>query len=316
MMRSRRIGATNRSRVTKRSGREPIQPSPGSKPPGTLVVVATPIGNLRDITLRAIESLKDADVIACEDTRHTATLLRAHGIDTPMTPYHDHNAERARPVLLRRLRDGATVALVSDAGTPLVADPGFKLVRACLAEDIHVTVAPGPSAVLAALVLSGMPTDRFLFAGFLPARSAGRQKALRELRDIKATIVLFESPQRIRDTLADLEAILGARDAAIMREMTKIHEDVRRGTFAQLAAAYAGEPPPKGEMVIVVGPAATDRAISDAELDALIVDALSHQSLRDASAMVAEATGRKRREVYARALALSAATPARRPVSQ
>lgn len=314
-IRSKGIGATNRSRVTKRSGREPIQPTPGSKPPGRLLVVATPIGNLRDITLRAIEALGDADVIACEDTRHTATLLRAHGIGTPMTPYHDHNAERARPALLKRLHDGEVVALVSDAGMPLVADPGFKLVRACHAAGIQVTVIPGPSAVLAALVLSGLPTDRFLFVGFLPPRAAGRQKALRELCDVKATIVMFESPQRVQEALADLEAIFGAREAAVVREITKIHEDVRRGTISELAALYGSAPAPKGEIVIVVGPPAADRAMSDAELDAMIVDALSRESLRDASALIAEATGRPRREVYSRALALSGARGNRRPGS-
>jgi 16S rRNA (cytidine1402-2'-O)-methyltransferase len=268
--------------------------------------VSTPIGNLRDITLRAIDMLKDADVVACEDTRHTAKLLHAHGITTPMTPYHDHNAERVRPLLLKRLHKGAIVALVSDAGTPLVADPGYKLVRACLADGIDVTVAPGPSAVLAALVLSGLPTDRFLFAGFLPPRSAARRTALRELHATTTTTIFFESPQRIEATLADLAEILGTRDAAIMREMTKLHEDVHRGTLAELAEAFAGKDAPKGEIVIVVGPPAVAPGLSDASLDAMILDALAHQSLRDTATMLAEATGRPRRVVYARALALSA----------
>jgi 16S rRNA (cytidine1402-2'-O)-methyltransferase len=278
--------------------------------------VATPIGNLRDITLRAVDALKDADVIACEDTRHTAKLLHAHGISTSMTPYHDHNADRARPILLERMRRGAVVALVSDAGTPLVADPGFKLVRACLADGIDVTAAPGPSAVLAALILSGLPTDRFLFAGFLPSRSVGRRKTLRELNDVKATLVLFESPQRIAAALADLAEILGPRDAAVVREMTKMHEEVRRGTLADLAAAFAGEAAPKGEIVIIVGPPAAGLMTSDADLDATILDALTHQSLRDASAMIAAATGRPRRDIYARALALSAARGGSRPATR
>ncbi len=278
--------------------------------------MATPIGNLRDITLRAVDALKDADVIACEDTRHTAKLLHAHGISTSMTPYHDHNADRARPILLERMRRGAVVALVSDAGTPLVADPGFKLVRACLADGIDVTAAPGPSAVLAALILSGLPTDRFLFAGFLPSRSVGRRKTLRELNDVKATLVLFESPQRIAAALADLAEILGPRDAAVVREMTKMHEEVRRGTLADLAATFAGEAAPKGEIVIIVGPPAAGLMTSDADLDATILDALTHQSLRDASAMIAAATGRPRRDIYARALALSAARGGSRPATR
>lgn len=175
-IRSKGIGATNRSRVTKRSGREPIQPTPGSKPPGRLLVVATPIGNLRDITLRAIEALGDADVIACEDTRHTATLLRAHGIGTPMTPYHDHNAERARPALLKRLHDGEVVALVSDAGMPLVADPGFKLVRACHAAGIQVTVIPGPRPFSRHSSCRACPPTAFFSSDFfLPVRPDGRR---------------------------------------------------------------------------------------------------------------------------------------------
>lgn len=278
--------------------------------------MATPIGNLRDITLRAVDALKEADVIACEDTRHTAKLLHAHGISTPMTPYHDHNADRARPILLERMRRGAVMALVSDAGTPLVADPGFKLVRACLADGIDVTAAPGPSAVLAALVLSGLPTDRFLFAGFLPSRSVGRRKALRELSDVKATLVLFESPQRIGEALADLSEILGPRDTAVVREMTKMHEEVRRGTLADLAAAFASAAAPKGEIVIIVGPPAAGHMTSDEDLDAMILDALTHQSLRDASAMIAAATGRPRRDIYARALALSTARGGSRPAAR
>src|SRR6266700_836714 len=207
---------------------------------GGLHVVSTPIGNLRDITLRALEVLAAADLIACEDTRVTRKLLDHYGITTPLTPYHDHNAAAARPKLLARLAEGGAVALVSDAGTPLVSDPGFKLVREAHAAGHAVTALPGASAVLAALTVAGLPTDRFLFEGFLPAKEGQRRARIAELARIPATLVLFETGPRLAAALADLAAGLGPREAAVCRELTKLYEEVRRGDLASLGRDYAG----------------------------------------------------------------------------
>jgi len=274
--------------------------------------VATPIGNLDDVSLRALATLRAADVVACEDTRVTGRLMARHGLRTPLVAYHDHNAARQRPRLLERLARGERVALVSDAGTPLVSDPGYKLVQAAIAAGVPVTAVPGPSAPLAALVLSGLPSDRFLFAGFLPARAAARRTALRELAATPATLILFESAGRLAAALADMATVLGARPAAVARELTKLFEEVRRGTLPELAEHYAAAGRPLGEVVIVVGPPAA-AAASDAalELDAVLADALARLSLRDAVAAAAAATGRPRRDVYARALELSRAAAAR-----
>ncbi|MCZ6609260.1 MAG: 16S rRNA (cytidine(1402)-2'-O)-methyltransferase [Alphaproteobacteria bacterium] len=272
-----------------------------------LYLVATPIGNLRDITLRALDALAAADVIACEDSRVTAKLLAAHAIATPMTPYHEHNAARARPRLIRRLKDGGRVALVSDAGTPLISDPGFKLVAACREFGIPVTVLPGASAPLAALVLSGLPSDRFLFAGFLPAKPKARRDRLAALAEVDATLVLFESGRRLAAMLADAAEALGSRPAVVCRELTKLYEEVVPGDLKTLAGRYGNEGPPKGEMVIVIGPPAGGRErVSDAALDRQLRAALAGDSLRDAVAAVAQATGLPRRRVYARALRLCA----------
>jgi 16S rRNA (cytidine1402-2'-O)-methyltransferase len=290
---------------------EPRAADPSSKPlnPG-LYVVATPIGNLEDITARALTVLRSADVIACEDTRVTGVLLRRFGIATPMTPYHDHNAEQARPKLLAQLQAGGRVALVSDAGTPLVSDPGYKLVRACADAGVPVVPIPGPSAMLAALVAAGLPTDRVLFAGFLPQKAGARRTAILELKDVKATIVLYESTQRLPDALAELHELLGPRPAAVCRELTKLYEEVRRGTLAELSAAYASEGPPKGEAVLVIG-AAEETATSDADLDAALRQALTSMSVRDAAEVVAEALNVPRRQVYKRALDLGSAANAK-----
>ena len=267
-------------------------------------VVATPIGNLSDITLRAIEVLRAVDLIACEDTRVTGKLLKAHGIATKMFAYHDHNAERVRPVLIERLERGEKMALVSDAGTPLVSDPGFRLVRECIARGIPVLPIPGPSAALAALVTAGLPTDRFLFAGFLPAKADARRKALAEVAGVKATLVFYESPHRLAAALADMEAALGARDAAVARELTKLYEEVRRGTLADLVAHYTNIAAPKGELVVVVGPP-TEAKPSEDSLDDALGAALATMSLRDAVVHVVATTGLARSRVYARALELA-----------
>jgi 16S rRNA (cytidine1402-2'-O)-methyltransferase len=271
-----------------------------------LHLVATPIGNLRDVTLRALEVLAAADVIACEDTRVTRKLLDHYVIATPLTPYHDHNATEARPKLLARLAAGAAVALVSDAGTPLVSDPGFKLVREARAEGHAVTALPGPSAVLAALTVAGLPTDRFLFEGFLPSKQTQRRSRIAELARIPATLVLFETGPRIAAALGDLAEGLGMREAAVCRELTKLYEEVRRGDLATLAHDYAGTAETRGEFVIVVAPPDAQAAVTDAaDLDALLRQALARLSVKEAVSEIAAVTGQPRREVYQRALALA-----------
>ena len=271
-----------------------------------LHLVATPIGNLRDVTLRALEVLAAADLIACEDTRVTRKLIDHYGITTPLTPYHDHNAAAARPKLLARLAEGGAVALVSDAGTPLVSDPGFKLVREARDAGHTVTALPGASAVLAALTVAGLPTDRFLFEGFLPAKEGQRRARIAELVRVPATLVLFESGPRLAAALADLAEGLGAREAAVCRELTKLYEEVRRSDLASLARDYAGGAETRGEIVIVVAPPDPQAAATDAaDLDALLRQALERVSLKEAVGEIAAVTGRPRREVYQRALALT-----------
>jgi len=271
-----------------------------------LYIVATPIGNLADVTLRALETLAAADLIACEDTRITARLLERYGIRTPLTPYHDHNAAAARPKLLKRMAEGAAVALVSDAGTPLVSDPGYKLVRAAQDMELGVTAVPGASAVLAALAVAGLPTDRFFFEGFLPVKDAARRERIGALARIPATLVLFETGPRVAAALAALAAALPGRAAAICRELTKLYEEVRRGDLGVLARDYAEGAETRGEFVIVIAP--PDEASQDSsaeQIDALLRQALRTQTLKDGVDAVTQATGAPRREVYRRALALA-----------
>lgn len=271
-------------------------------PPG-LYIVSTPIGNLGDVSRRALDVLAAADLVACEDTRVTRKLLAAHRISARLAAYHDHNAERALPGLIRRLKAGEIVALVSDAGTPLVSDPGYRLVRAAIADDIAVAAVPGPSAALAALVASGLPSDRFLFAGFLPPRDAARRAALEELAAVKATLIFFESPRRLAASLRAMTDILGDRPAAVARELTKRFEETSRGTLAHLAERAETAGPPKGEIVIVVGPPLAE-APDPADIDRRLAEALETGSVRDAAAAVAGETGVSRKTLYARALAL------------
>ncbi|HWU26367.1 MAG TPA: 16S rRNA (cytidine(1402)-2'-O)-methyltransferase [Rhizomicrobium sp.] len=268
-----------------------------------LYVAATPIGNARDITLRALAALKACDAIAAEDTRVTAKLLAIHGVSKPLFAYNDHNAARERPRLIARLGHGERIVLVSDAGTPLISDPGYKLVREALRLGIHVEALPGASALLTALVISGLPTDRFLFAGFLPARTGERRNVLSELKSVPASLVFFESPQRLAESLADLAQILGGRDAAVCRELTKLHEETRRGHLDALAAAYADSPPPKGEVTIIVAPSPT-REPDRAHAEALLEKALAFMPVRAAADLVADALNTSRRTLYERALAL------------
>lgn len=271
---------------------------------GGLYLVATPIGNLRDITLRALDILAGADVVACEDTRRTGRLLRAHAITARLTPYHEHNAQRALPGLLARLAAGEAVALVSDAGTPLISDPGYRLVGEAAAAGVPVIPIPGPSSVLAALTASALPTDRFLYAGFPPSKAGARRAFYAELAAIPATLVLLESPRRLAATCTELIAALGDRQAAMARELTKLHETVLREPLSALAARFA-DSPPKGEAVLVIAPPETVTVIPDAaEVDAQLREVLATGSVSDAAAAVAAATGLPRRELYARAVAL------------
>ena len=281
--------------------------SPGAKTldPG-LYLIATPIGAARDITLRALDILTGAEVIAAEDTRSLRHLMEIHGIplgDRPLISYHDHNAEAARPRLMAALEAGRSVVYASEAGTPLVADPGYQLARTAVAAGHRLVSAPGPSAVLAALTVSGLPSDRFLFAGFPPNAQAARAAFLRELAPVPATLILYESPKRLGALLVEAAAQLGPdRAASVCRELTKRFEEVRRGTLGDLARAYAGDPP-KGEIVVVIDRARTDPATPE-DVDAALVDALARLSVKDAAAEVASALGLPKREVYQRALDL------------
>jgi 16S rRNA (cytidine1402-2'-O)-methyltransferase len=271
-----------------------------------LYLVATPIGNLGDVTLRALEILAGVDVVACEDTRVTHRLFDRYGLTTPLVAYHDHNAAAARPKLLARLDAGEAVALVSDAGTPLISDPGFKLVREAQAAGHKVTAVPGPSAVMAAVASAGLPTDRFFFEGFLPPREQGRRTRLAELVDVPATLVFFETGPRIAAMLNDVAAALGDREAAVCRELTKLHEEIRRADLVTLARAYDDESAEtRGEFVVVVGPPAAEAPVEAEDLDALLRQALATESLKNAVEAVVAATGRKRRLVYQRALSLT-----------
>src|ERR1700754_1906775 len=270
-----------------------------------LHLVATPIGNLGDITLRALETLAGVDIIACEDTRITRRLTERYAITALLKPYHEHNAAMARPKILEKLAQGASIALVSDAGTPLISDPGFKLVREVSAAGHAVIALPGPSSVLAALAVAALPTDRFFFEGFLPPKETARRARIAELARIDATLVLFDSGNRVQDTLRDLADILGARDAALCRELTKLHEEVRRAPLPELAKS-AGALETRGEFVLVIGPPVASAGIrAESDLDELLRSALKQGSVKDAVAHAVEVSGRPRREIYARALELA-----------
>ena len=273
-----------------------------------LHLVATPIGNLGDITLRALETLAGVDIIACEDTRITRRLTERYGIAAVLKPYHEHNATAARPKILEKLAQGASIALVSDAGTPLISDPGFKLVREACAAGFSVIALPGPSSVLTALAVAALPTDRFYFEGFLPPKQAARRSRLAELSRIDATLVMFESGNRVQDTLADLADIMGARDAAICRELTKMHEEILRAPLSELARS-AEELETRGEFVLVIAPpAAGAQAMTGDALDDLLRASLARDSVKDAVAHAVALSGRPRREIYARALELAKET--------
>jgi len=271
---------------------------------GELGLVATPIGNLGDLSARAADYLRAADAIACEDSRITIRLLQHLNIKKPLLSYHDHNAEEMRPRLIERLQRGEKMALVSDAGTPLISDPGFKLVREAASLGIPVTALPGPSAPIMALILSGLPTDRFLFLGFLAPKSAARRAELEEVSSLRASLILFETVPRLVTALGDLRDVLGDRPAAVARELTKMFEEVRRGSLQELLDHYTEAGPPKGEIVIVVGPPLAEAAHAAIDLDAALLKALGAMRVKEAAEAVAAATHLPKRQVYQRALEL------------
>jgi 16S rRNA (cytidine1402-2'-O)-methyltransferase len=276
-----------------------------SRKTGTLYVVATPIGNLEDITLRALRILREVDLVAAEDTRQTAKLLQHYGIRKFLVSYHEHNERRRTGELMAQLRAGRSVALVSDAGTPGISDPGYELIRACVEEGIPVVPVPGPSAVLAALAASGLMTDRFLFAGFIPRKSSDRRRFFEELKEERGTLILFESPERILESLRDLRAVVGDRRVAVCRELTKLHEEVFRGRISE-ALAHLEAHPPRGEITLVVegaSPESAEDEKTDEDLRRLLAQG---ESVRDAAEVVARAYGISRREAYRRALRIRA----------
>lgn len=272
-----------------------------------LHIVATPIGNLGDISARALETLRAADIIACEDTRMTSKLLHAYLIKKPLIAYHEHNGEQMRPKIEAMIEEGKSVALVSDAGTPLISDPGYKLVRALVEADVYVTTLPGPSALIAALTLSGLPTDRFIFLGFPPNKSSARQKWYEKAAKIDASLVFYESARRLPDSIVDAADVLGERSAAVCREISKKFEEVVRGNLAGLAERYARSGSPKGEVVVVIEAPSNETSENGSAFDTkqLLEKALDHMSVKSAAAFVADLTGERKKEIYQLALEIS-----------
>lgn len=287
--------------MPKAQAQKPDERASAALAPG-LYIVATPIGNLRDITLRALDVLSAVDLVLCEDTRVGGKLLAAHAIHARLERYDEHAAERVRPMVLRRLAEGARIALTSDAGTPLVSDPGYRLVREAAAQGADIFPIPGASASLAALTAAGLPTDRFLFAGFPPPKAVARRAMLAELAPIRATLVFYETGPRLADSLGDMAAVFGSREAVVARELTKLHETVLRGSLAELAADPRCQGP-RGEIVVVVGPPAAERISLD-EADEALTEAVARLGPAAGAAEVAKALGLSRRDLYTRALAL------------
>lgn len=280
-------------------------------PPGTLLIVATPIGNLGDMTFRAVQTLKDVSRIFCEDTRTTQVLTRAYGIETSLTAYHEHNADNVRPKILNLLKTGQSVALVSDAGTPLISDPGYKLVVSCHQEGIPVTALPGACAAVVGLCVSGLPSDRFFFQGFLPPKSKARCHLLESLTMLPGTLIFYESPHRIQDSLMDMVAVFGPRPAALSRELTKKFEETRRGTLQELLRTVE-EIPPRGEITVLVAGASTPPPMGEEDLEDLLRQTLKRLPFKEAVQAVAFETGSPRRLVYQKALTLKESFPYRK----
>ena len=269
-----------------------------------LYVTATPIGHLGDVTLRALSTMAAVDILLCEDTRTTAKLLERYGIRTRLMAYHEHNAAKVRPAILRSLGEGLAIALVSDAGMPLVSDPGYRLVADCVANGIAVTAIPGASAVLTALTLSGLPTDRFAFLGFLPTKSGERKKLLTEFMNVKSTLIAFESPHRIVDALADVAVVLNNRRVAVTRELTKLHEEVLRGTASEVQEILSSRPSVKGEITLVIAPPEQGATLaSDEDIESAIDDALKSMPAAKAAADVAKRFDLAKKDIYSRILA-------------
>jgi 16S rRNA (cytidine1402-2'-O)-methyltransferase len=268
-----------------------------------LYVVATPIGNLGDITVRALATLAAAETVLCEDTRTSGKLMERFAIKTKLSPYHEHNAQKARPHILERLQQGATIALISDAGMPLVSDPGYRLVKEAVELGIPVTACPGPSAVLTGLALSGLPTDRFLFAGFVPQKQGERRRLFEEFTKLKATLIFFESPHRIIETLQDIAMALPGRVVAVTRELTKLHEEVLRGQASEIAAQLATRASVKGEITLLVGPPQDEEAVSEEDLEAAIMEALAGSPASKAASELAKRFNLNRQDIYQRILA-------------
>lgn len=280
-----------------------LLPAPKNQGGAGLYLVATPIGNMRDITLRALDTLSASELVVCEDTRVTGKLLAYYGLKKPLLPYNDHNADKQRGAILEKLRGGKLVAFVSDAGTPLVSDPGFKLVRECVENKISVTGIPGASSVLTALQLSALPSESFCFAGFLPPKESARRTALKSWKDVPATLIFFETAPRIEKSLTDMLEVLGDREIAVARELTKIFEEVRRAKISDAIAFYKDNAV-KGEIVIVVGPGAVEAA-SEEDIEKQLKKALKTMGTKEAAAAVAETTGKARKELYDLALKIA-----------
>ena len=269
-----------------------------------LYLVATPIGNLDDLSMRTIEILQTVDIIACEDTRITSKLLNKYAIKNKKITYHEHNAERTRLTLINMISSGKSVALVSDAGTPIISDPGYKLVRECIEKNFNITAIPGANAAITGLILSGLPANRFMFVGFLSSKKNQRDKELAELSGLQTTLIFYESTKRLVTTLRSMLAFLGDRPAAVARELTKRHEEIRRESISHLLDYYHGISPPKGEIVIVVGPPLKKNNLSNSDLDALILKQLQTLSVRDTTAKLAFDTKLPKRHIYSRAIKL------------
>lgn len=280
-------------------------PEPVSLKAG-LYLVPTPIGNLRDLTFRALDVLSGADLVVCEDTRVTGKLMKAFGLKKPMRVYNDHASEKDRRDIVQIIKEGEAVALVSDAGTPLISDPGYKLVREIIAAGLPVTALPGANAVLPSLQLSGLPTDAFSFIGFLPARSGPRCAVLQKWQDRPGTLICYETGPRLEESLADMRKVLGDRPAAVVRELTKLYEEVRRGKLSQLLDQVREDGQPKGEIVVLIGENKGGEEITTGEtIEAQLIDALKNLSVRDAAEMVSVATGKPKKAIYMLALKLS-----------
>lgn len=283
----------------------PVKAEPKVVPmkPG-FYLVATPIGNLRDITFRALDVLSSVDLIVCEDTRVTGKLLNAYGFKKKMQVYNDHSTDQQREYLIQCVVEGQSIAVLSDAGTPLVSDPGYKLVRGAMAQNIYVTSLPGPNAALPALQLSGLPTDQFCFLGFLPPKTTARQSALKKWEEVPGSLIIYETGPRLLDSLQDMRATLGNREAAVTRELTKMYEEVQRGKLSDLIVHYTKKGAPKGEIVVVLGQAVAE-LVSTQSIEKQLQSALQSMSVRDAAEMVAQATGKPKRAIYTLALKLA-----------